>query len=792
MNKNEFYKQLMSEYSFDADKIRENAKRGRFAKQKISPLTMGITATVAAATVACGTLAVTMLDNRNGVDLVNSGNNTLFNRTAEERIEDAIKAQLEAQDSEEIIDILVTFTVPMAPAAAQNVISNYAEDSSIPVKAVYLVDGTRLSGETQVAAAFSGGETIYAVAIEGKASLLAELQSNPDIALAEDLRNVDLENAVPIAPEDMTEVEIPTTNETPDNDTTSVVIPDTGITEPETPDVLTPEDTESNTGTESDVDDVISPEDTEPSDEPIAPEDQPDSPDDNTDIPDENETSDIPEQGENTEIPTEPDTPVVPETPAEPQQPVAPEQPVQPEQPVVSAPQLPAGVTLPENPDKFSYTTSQLDAESAFFISNNTMFVRTEKGIALYEFFDESESLVTSEFCSDPILHWVEETGGRLIISGLDTNGTRNKLYLVDAEARIIYDLNAKDTIMDGSIISVGYSAEQKLLFLCFKEEGMYYTAAIKCNSNTNIEYQGIVFETAAKTTLLSSADGKLFLSAVDGALTQIYAVDINTGSSRIIKTYDNAPRIVQNLAFTHAVVYPSANALTGNIEIFDPATETFIKTDSFNDAVAFGASKHSFSINGSIYTVSAGALVSAGGPAVTASIDYRKSFSPYYYAYADNGYITITESAYSTENKTGVLVFTEITSSCSAEFRDTLDGALGMRNALATGVCNGVGITSQNRLLECLPVYYSKNAVTTLKSLCKISDGGALEYTSGGMKPLRVADTRLVVNSVGDTQANGVLYIKAGTFGGKLAYRAVNVSFVREDGVWKLDTVIK
>ena len=27
MNKNEFYKQLMSEYSFDADKIRENAKR---------------------------------------------------------------------------------------------------------------------------------------------------------------------------------------------------------------------------------------------------------------------------------------------------------------------------------------------------------------------------------------------------------------------------------------------------------------------------------------------------------------------------------------------------------------------------------------------------------------------------------------------------------------------------------------------------------------------------------------------------------------------------------------------
>ena len=38
MNKNEFYKQLMSEYSFDADKIRENAKRGKNARQKLQPM----------------------------------------------------------------------------------------------------------------------------------------------------------------------------------------------------------------------------------------------------------------------------------------------------------------------------------------------------------------------------------------------------------------------------------------------------------------------------------------------------------------------------------------------------------------------------------------------------------------------------------------------------------------------------------------------------------------------------------------------------------------------------------
>ena len=44
MNKNEFYKQLMSEYSFDADKIRENAKRGKNARQKLQPMYIGMTA----------------------------------------------------------------------------------------------------------------------------------------------------------------------------------------------------------------------------------------------------------------------------------------------------------------------------------------------------------------------------------------------------------------------------------------------------------------------------------------------------------------------------------------------------------------------------------------------------------------------------------------------------------------------------------------------------------------------------------------------------------------------------
>ena len=47
MNRNEFYKQLMSEYTFDADKVRENAKRGK-KRQKLTPLYVGMSAAAAA------------------------------------------------------------------------------------------------------------------------------------------------------------------------------------------------------------------------------------------------------------------------------------------------------------------------------------------------------------------------------------------------------------------------------------------------------------------------------------------------------------------------------------------------------------------------------------------------------------------------------------------------------------------------------------------------------------------------------------------------------------------------
>ena len=76
MNRNDFYRQLMSEYSFDSEKIKSNARKGRFARQKAIPLYVGITAAAAVCTVVVGTAVAVFVGGRDGVSLVTSEGRT--------------------------------------------------------------------------------------------------------------------------------------------------------------------------------------------------------------------------------------------------------------------------------------------------------------------------------------------------------------------------------------------------------------------------------------------------------------------------------------------------------------------------------------------------------------------------------------------------------------------------------------------------------------------------------------------------------------------------------------------
>lgn len=762
MNKHDFYKELMSEYTFDAEKIRTNAKKGKYAKQKISPMAIGFTAAVAACTVACGTLAFSMLGSKGGVDLVDTGSQSLSALSSAERVRYAIEQQNKEQNSEAIHDVLVTFTAPVASAQAKAIIAEYT-DVNIPVKAVYLADGSKVSGSEQVADIFGGDHSVSALCIQCAGSAMSQLQNAPEIFLVELMSEADFDTALPMDPDEVETVEAVIPDVEPDD---IYDIPEQSTSSDNAVIVIPNE--EENT-VPDDIESIESSESTE-----------------STDAPDSTEaagTTETVESTESTEVSETVESTGSAEAPDETVEPIEPEPPVITEQ-------LPEGVVLPINPEAYVYETQPIKAQSAYFVTDEIFFAITEDSFALYGFHGGSELPILTVECSGAVVHWVDDDGGRLIVSGIGENGMRNKLWLVDANSKSVFDLKAEDTVMDGTLAGVGYNEDAEMLILNVKQYGEYYVAALALSS-TEAEYINVPFDTKAKVSLLGYYGSTVYLAVTDASLTQIYAVDVCTSESRIINTYDNRPEISKNYAFTHGLIIPSDTAVTGKIEIFDSATESFIETDYFNESIVFGVSKHSFYTDDGVYTIANGTITQATDIKELAKIDWRKSLSNRYAATVTDESIKITESVYSDENLSAPLAWGKVESQCTAELSAALNGAVGVNNVLALMQCKEAGIKTPENLNKTLAVFYTENAAAQLKTLCDIPSMGLLTYGNGGLNEICADKTELVISSNDGTTAAGTLYIKIGSICGTTAYRIVDVQFLRENGSWKLDTII-
>jgi len=784
VNKHDFYKQLMSEYTFDMEKIADNAKKGRFAKQKISPFIIGVTAAVAVCTVACGTLVLSMTNGKNGVDLVDSGNLSLSALSSSERVKNAIEQQNKELNSAEQHDVLVTFTQALPSAQAQSIIASYTDDS-VPVKAVYLADGSKVSGSEQVAQIFGGEYSVVAICIHCEGSVMSQLQTAPEVLLVELMTEADFDTVAPISPsevekpvlpDDKPDVSKPDVDDTPDD---IIVIPN----EDENGDsaggeIVLPDDTTSGGTSESDptVDDTTSvPEQDENT---SIPDDGTSVPNDGTENVPSDDTVSSPDDG--TSVPDSGTTPEPEET-----EPSVPETEDKPDG-------LPDGVKLPERVEALQYEFVAATAKSAYFLTDNRLVVMFDDNVSLYEFDGAKETLLTSVPCNDPKVHWVDENGGRVIVSGTNENGNRNKLWIVDAASKAIFDLRAEETVMDGALVGVGYNPDAQKLIYNLYENGKYYICALSTTRDGYTSLINTMFGTSAKISLLGFNGNNVYLAVNDASLTQICAVDINSGNSKIIKTYDNNPVISKNLAFTYGIISPSNTAITGSVEIFDPKSESFIVTPYFNETINFGASKNSFCVNGSFFTINGSDIVPTDKASVVASIDYRGSFSADYAASAKNGCVYITDSIYSNVNRTSVLYLGEIVSNADSALTQTLNGAIGVNNVIASDGCKQAGITNITALKSTLSAFYSESICAQLKTLCSIENrNGKLYHTNGGLDGINSSGVKLVISSSDSSSAAGTLYVNLGNVRGVPIYRTVDVKFVFENGAWKLDTII-
>ena len=381
MNKNEFYKQLMSEYSFDADKIRENAKRGKNARQKLQPMYIGMTAAAAALVVTVGTLAAVNLTKDNGVSLTDSGLATL---SANDRVIHAIEQLEKERGSEESKDFLVNFAAPMSPAEVQAVLTG-AVGGSMPVKTLYFADGTKTTNTDSIGKVFTSGAAcqITGAAVYCTGDTAAKLQSDPAVFLVESMTESDYENAAPV---NISEV-----------DTSEVTLPDNSnvVAPPEKPD----NSSVSVAGTSEGLDGTVEPEVTEEMDGTSEYGEDPATAEAVT----EEESSETPADTSVPENPAETDVPGTVDAP-----------PATVPSEVENAPselpadnKLPEGVTLTANGQSLD-NTLYIDADTAFFLTEDTFFVKSSSGVALYRYADGAETLICSENITDPKIVWVE------------------------------------------------------------------------------------------------------------------------------------------------------------------------------------------------------------------------------------------------------------------------------------------------------------------------------------------------------------------------------------------------
>jgi len=494
VDKRRFYKELMSEYTFDKDKILANAKKGKMAGRKPLPLYIGMTAAAAAIIVTVSGVSIAMnLPSSSGVTYNPYESRTILELSPEERIKKAHEELLKNENSSEMRDVFVTFKSPLAPPQAQGVL---ASQSNVLVNMLIMEDNSRINTEKEIEAAFNGGTArIRGAVIRCAGYQMTQIDSSEFVDLVEVLSKEDLLNLTEIAP-------VPPADPVEPDNTSKPVESNNGVGG-ETPDLP-----------------VVNPNDP-PKSDPIT-----------------SSTGTDPAPSSTGET-SNPGDPIIVEP-----QPTVPER-------------LPSGVVLPSGAaDKGAYITDDIGAEGAYFLTEDVFFVRTKNALRLYKWNGEIETLAAEQVADDVKICWISENGARLMVTSTE-NGVRSKMYIVDANNCTINDVKVENIVEGGSIAGAAYNEALDILAVNVKSEGGsdIYVANLSGYqaANETLVASGL----SEGAVLLAANNSAVYFSNIglsaDAASTTIYKYF--EGSVTEVLKLDKLCAAVTNSAFTHAVV---------------------------------------------------------------------------------------------------------------------------------------------------------------------------------------------------------------------------------------------
>lgn len=728
MDKRDFYRELMDSYAFDKEKIYNNAKNGRLSgknKLRSMPVYIGMTAAAAALVVTVGTIAAVSIGNH-GVQPLASGEN-VGALTSEQRIANGINAVRENENSKELVDVLVTFSRPLSPAEAQGVLLARAE-GSVPVKSLFMEDGTKIDGSDGVGAVFVGGSgngKVTGAVVRCAGYLMTSFQDN-DLVLAVELydpQNI-FEPVVPIVPDS-----------TSDNSSSDSISESTGsISES-----LTSSETSSDTPETSEPDSsTVEP--SEPSTFQLT-----------------NHINEADGGAENVYIEnTDVHQINIPDN---------------------IAAKLPEGVTLPKESEKFSCKTDDVGALRAYFLNDNVFYVRTENDIRLYTVVDGETELTASMPCAEAKVFWIGENGGSLLALG---NG--NSIYEVNADDGVIREISLAEAVGSGEIKEIAYNAGFGILALNVYEKGEYslkiYEGGFEPNKLKTL------YSSADNFVLIGADGGMVYFGMYYGDALRVYRVS-PTEEADIVGSIQGEYDVTVNTAFTHAVLDDGRMKL-----IYNPLSLNVVLAGNSSE-IDFGVSAHSFIRDGDYYTVGEENSLPSGGVSVISKIDFKNSFSRYYTAIPDNGAVRIVEGSYTERARNDYLTFETPVENAAAEVRGSLDAAVGLQNAIAGGDCGSCGINDAEKLKQTLAALYTENTAAEFAARCIVDDNDGSSINDGGIAKIRLSETVLNVSDETDGVVSGTLYVYAGNFDGKAAYYTYPVKLVKSDSGYLVDCVI-
>lgn len=182
MNTNEFYKQLMSEYTFDDEKIKKAAMGQDVPapKKRLRMVIGGLSTAAAAAAVVIGISAI--VGQGNPVSVTPSGP-----YSEQQRFELAAEAYEKAEEENTEEEYLyVTFKNSESADDMQDILLSVNSEGTIKVISLYLNDKSAVTGKDNIQAMFgSDEENIDAVKIMCPGNLYRKLQDNEYIYLVE-------------------------------------------------------------------------------------------------------------------------------------------------------------------------------------------------------------------------------------------------------------------------------------------------------------------------------------------------------------------------------------------------------------------------------------------------------------------------------------------------------------------------------------------------------------------------------------------------------------------------------